>query len=396
MLRGLRTYKVSEAVRRPLVNFMVDALVARGCRIIHASSPSTAPFIIVFETATGERHGVVAYAFRATRTPTRNRPLDERSFQIKYSSKESFNEHQLWKDPWGLFTTLLIGIDPDSGYFVAADPAFHNPTKFFIRLEFKDEHAEQITDRGWFAWERARRSGIRQDAPVEVLVGGTQDRFLDLVRFERAADGLSAGHRQLLAEKVERFVVALDKEPEPTALEVSRFIHPLTTELNLDSDQILELINSAKRLKMAVRGWVAEEHLRGTLEMVPGVSDCRRLDKEGGPDVQLRFCGGPLITIECKNVLRKVDARGTARIDFQRTRASKKDPCSRYYAASDFDVLAGCLHAVSESWEFKYVLPDRLLPHKDCPNKLSNLVKVDGIWSADAAAVLSEASQRQT
>jgi hypothetical protein len=54
------------------------------------------------------------------------------------------------------------------------------------------------------------------------------------------------------------------------------------------------------------------------------------------------------------------------------------------------------LHAVSESWEFKYVLPDRLSPHKSCPNKLSNLVKVDGIWSADAAAVLSKASQRQT
>ena len=147
---------------------------------------------------------------------------------------------------------------------------------------------------------------------------------------------------------------------------------------------------------MAVRGWVAEEHLRGTLEMVPGVSDCKRLDKEGGPDLQLRFFGGPLITIECKNVLRKVDTSGTARIDFQRTRASKKDPCSRYYAASDFDVLAGCLHAVTESWEFKYVLPVRLAPHKSCSNKLSNLVKVDGIWSANADAVLSEASQRQT
>jgi len=375
---------------------MVDALVDRGCRIIHASSASTAPFFIVFETATGERHGIVAYAFRATRTPTRNRPNDERSFQIKYSSKDSVNEHQLWRDPWGLFTTLLVGIDPDAGYFVAADPSLHNPTKFFIRLEFKDEHAEQITKKGWFAWERARRSGTRQDAPIEVLVGGRQNRFLDLVCFERAANGLSPGHRQLLAEKEEQFLVAPEERPVSQTLDVGRFVHPLTTELGLDADQILELISSAQRLKMAVRGWVAEEHLRGFLELVPGVSECGRLDKEGGPDVQLRFCGGPLITIECKNVLRKVDAKGAARIDFQRTRASKNDPCSRYYAASDFDVLAGCLHAVTESWEFRFVLPYRLPPHKSCTNKLSNLVRVDGIWTADAATVLSEASQRRT
>jgi hypothetical protein len=102
--------------------------------------------------------GVVAYAFRATRTPTKNRPSDERSFQIKYGSKEDYaedNSHTLWQDPLGLFTTLLIGIDTEERFFVAADPGLHNPTKFFIRLEFKDDHAAQIMfgrggSSGWY------------------------------------------------------------------------------------------------------------------------------------------------------------------------------------------------------------------------------------------------------
>ena len=34
-----------------------------------------------------------------------------------------------------------------------------------------------------------------------MLVGGTKETFLSLVRFERAAQGLSQGDRHLLAEK---------------------------------------------------------------------------------------------------------------------------------------------------------------------------------------------------
>lgn len=142
MLTTLNTYGVLGPARKPLIEFMTSALESDGCRILYCSGERTAPFVITFETSTGERMGVVAYAFLATRTPTRNRPADERSFQIKYGSKLKDNSHRLWIDQHGLYTTLLIGIDPREGFFVAADPAAHNPTKFFIRLEFKDEHAE--------------------------------------------------------------------------------------------------------------------------------------------------------------------------------------------------------------------------------------------------------------
>src|SRR5689334_22575148 len=129
MIPGLRTYSVSATKRRPLIEFMLGALSEAGCKVLHVSDADRAPFVVTFETPSGERMGIVAYAFLATRTPTMNRPLDERSFQIKYASKESYEEnlHELWQDPMGMFTTLLIGIDPISGFCVSADPVLHSP-----------------------------------------------------------------------------------------------------------------------------------------------------------------------------------------------------------------------------------------------------------------------------
>ena len=391
MLLGLRRYPVSAAARAPLLAFMLDALRAEGCRVIHVSDPRKAPYVITFETRAGERIGIVAYAFTATRTPTLNRPADERSFQLKYGSKEGYglNEHPLWQDGMGLLTTLLIGIDPVGGFFVAADPERHNPTKFFIRLEFKDHHAAAIKADGWHAWERDRRAGDMAE-PVEVLVGGTRDRFLDLIRFERAALGLPPGDRQLLAERPALFAEAVAADEE-VARRAALAAHPLEAEFELSPDQILTLIAGARRLKMAVRGWVAEEKLREALAATPGVTSCERLDEEGGPDLRVSWQGGRPLHIECKNVLRATTSNGTPRIDFQRTRASKADPCSRYYAPGDFDVVAGCLHAVTERWEFRYVRPAILAPHAKCAGKLASNLRVDGLWTADPGTVFKGA-----
>jgi len=394
MLSKLRTYSVHAAARKPLLDFMMDSLSAAGCRLLFSSDASRAPFVLTFETAGGERLGLVAYAFLATRTPTKHRPSDERSFQIKYGSKETNNLHELWRDPHGLYTTLLIGIDPQEGFFVAADPAMHNPTKFFIRLEFKDRHAEEIKRSGWHAWERDRRSVSSFPEPVEVLVGGRGDAFLDLVRFERAAQGLSQGDRQLLAEKPELFVRPKPTSPSTRDLPAPEVVHPIAKELALEPNEILELIANARRLKMAVRGWVAEEHLRSTLAAVAGVTHCERLDQEGGPDLRISYRHGPLLTVECKNVLRKLHTDGLPRIDFQRTRASKADPCSRYYSPSDFDIVAGCLHAVTERWEFRYILPERLASHKACKGKLASNVRVDSHWVSEPASAFEAAYAR--
>lgn len=390
MWSDYRRYRVTAAARQPLVDFMRDALIASGCRIIALADPREAPFRMTFETADGERLGIIAYAFLITRTPTKNRPPDERSFQIKYGAKHDSSDHDLWQDPAGLYTTLFLGIDPDEGFFVGADPEVHNPTKLFIRFEFKDEHADSIKSSGWNAWERQKRTRGYED-PIEIVVGGVKDNFLRYIYFERAAKGLDQGHRQLLAERSDYFRPSIVKHEARDEVPVPP--HSLATEFDMSPTEILELIANARRLKMAVRGWVAEEHLRATISRIPEIAECRRLDAEGSPDLAVRLRGGPLLTVECKNVLRRVSARGHARVDFQRTRASKADPCSRYYTDNEFDVLCACLHAVRLQWEFAYIRPTRLQPHPKCTGRLASNVVVDDRWCDSILPLLREASR---
>lgn len=382
-----RRYKVQAKEREPLLAFMLEALRAEGCTIINHSPPDEAPFRIVFETLTGERMGVLAYAFFANSKVTTNRPDDEWRFQVKYGPRPD-EPQPLWVDEYGLYTTLFLGISHDAGFFVGADPAIHNPTKFFISVEFKEEHVTAIRKKGWHAWERERRQRGAETEPIEVLVGGQRKRFLDYIRFERAAERLDPGNRQLLAEKwMDRPAIATSRLPAGAPI-AAPSVHAIAREFEMSETQVLDMIGSARRLKMAVRGWVAEEHLVERLQTVDGVSDCVRLDIEGGADVALRYEGSRLLQIQCKNVLRDRAADGTARMDLQKTRASKNDPCSRYYRQEEYDLIAACLHAVTERWEYKYALPARLTPHKTCPGRLSNTVRIDDRWSADARAAL--------
>ena len=142
-----RTYSVSRKDREPLLDFMREALQGQGCQILYSSPATEAPFRITFETSDGERMGIVAYAFLANFKETKNRPVDEHRFQLKYGSKDGLL-HELWQDPFGLYTTLLLGINTEHGFFVGYDPVLHNPTRFFISLEFKQHHADQILDNG--------------------------------------------------------------------------------------------------------------------------------------------------------------------------------------------------------------------------------------------------------
>lgn len=368
-----RTYRVLRKHREPLVDFMLQALRGEGCQILYSSPPSEAPFRITFETPQGERLGVVAYAFLANFKETKNRPLDEHRFQLKYGSKDG-KLHDLWQDPCGLYTTLLVGINTDLGFFVGYDPVLHHPTLFFISLEFKQRHVDQILEKAWHVWERERKRAPEE--PIEVLVGGRPESFLSYIRFEREARGEDQGHRQLLAEK------ALGHRPT---------VHALSREFRLSEREVLDLIESAHRLKVAVRGSVAEEHLYRQLRTLPGIRSCIRLTGDG-PDLGVRLIDDRELTIECKNVLRKPDREGNARLDFQRTRAAKSDPCSRYYSTKDFDVVAACLHAITEKWEFRFALPTRLEPHAKCPGKLSSNVHIDDRWSEDPLRVLRAAT----
>lgn len=370
-----RCYSVRRSDKEKLLQFVCDGLMARGCRIISSSDPGRAPFYVVFETPGGDRQGVLAYAFLANSKPTKNRPDDEHRFQIKYGSNLK-GILEVAVDPSGLVTTIFLGIDLERRIFVAADPLMNTPSPMSRSVEFKAEHAERILDQGWLAWERDRRPGksrnrptyeLDEDVRTETLVGGRQERLLDLIVLERIALGLDPGERHLVADM-------LKERPVPTSF--SSEAHGLLTELDVEPNALLDLIDGASRLKMAVRGWVAEAHLEEQLSAVPGVSDCRRLEGDGMPDISLRWRGGAPILIECKNTLRETYADGRPKVDFQRTRASKGDPCSRYYSPSDFQVLAACLHAVTERWEFRFALTDELPLHRTCIGRIASAVAV--------------------
>jgi restriction-modification system family protein len=371
---------------------MVDALKEQGCRVIYTPPPNIAPFRITFETPQGERIGIVAYAFLANNKKIKNRPEDEHRFQIKYGGDLS-GLHEFWQDPYGLYVTLLVGINPEMGFFVAADSVLRSPTRFSVSVEFKDKQAEAILERRWFAWERERRPGKKQDEPLfEALVGGTADQFLRVIRFEREAWGEEPGERHYLADHfADTALITASQEllASPPAIPPEH-LHALAKEFSLSEKKVLDLISERRMLKMAVRGSVAEEHLVNALRAVPGVGDCHRLEDDHGPDVVLSF-QGTRITLECKNSSRVRTKDGLEKIDLQRTRASKADPCSRYYKPSEFDLVAACIHAVTERWEFKYALSDDLDPHGTCAGRLSNNVKLDQRWTRDPSAALLRA-----
>jgi hypothetical protein len=371
-----KTWAVRRSDREPLLRFIHQGLEEGGCRIIHSTGPETEPFLITFETPSGERIGVLCYAFLANSKTTKNRPDDEHRFQVKFGSDpRAFLT--VYQDPLELVTTLFIGIDTERQVLVGADPIMHSPTPMFISIEFKRRHVEAIANDGWHAWERVRRTN-RADQPEEVLVGVPRSQLLDYIRFERAAKGLDQGHRQLLAEK---FFSAASPTITPER-------HRLMKELGLNEAVLFDLIDETARLKQAVRGWVAEVHLENALREVPGVTDCARLNAEGKPDIALHYRGRGPYLVECKNVLRVTLSDGTPRLDFQRTRASKSDPCSRYYRPADFTVVAACLHAVTERWEFKYAATSALPPHKKCIGRIQSALPVNENWTGDATMVL--------
>jgi hypothetical protein len=264
----------------------------------------------------------------------------------------------------------------------------HNPSPMSRSIEFKAHTVSEIIDEGWIAWERDRHAPktstrptpiFEEDMRTEVLIGGTKDRLLDLIQLEQIALGLDPGERHLVADKLSTIKRT-----------VSEGEHKLLDELGVTSGALFDLINRASRLKMAVRGWVAESHLEGVLQKLPGVSECRRIEAEGQPDITLRWRGSRPILVECKNVLRKTNAAGHPKVDLQRTRASKGDPCTRYYRSSDFQILAACLHPINERWDFSYALTTELPAHKTCRGRISNNVVVNSLCFTEQAEAIFE------
>jgi len=370
--------------RKEEVTFFADALERAGCTIRVYPDATVAPFVFSIDLPTGEPLDLVCYIFRANKYGQRNRPDDEHRLQVKYGS-EFDRFHDIYLPQSRGEVTLFVGVHLDEGVLVAVDPAMHNPTWFSRSIEFKTHHVEEIRKKGWLGWERERRIGkakdrkqqelllIESDVRSEVLLGFKPERIVDYILLERAATGIPPGERLLLIER----------GPIP----VFDDRHELERELGLPVADILDMIDTAARLKVAVRGRAAEKHLLRVLTSESALERVEEIDVDGQPDFVVGY-RGKSVRIECKNTLRRL-TRGHPKVDFQKTRASKGDPCSRYYRPEQFEVLAACLHPVTEAWEFRFC-PTRSLPaHGKCPGHLSQNVLVEnGEWSGAVVPVL--------
>jgi hypothetical protein len=301
----------------------------------------------------------------------------------------------------------MFGVHEELPLFIAVDPAMHNPTWFSRSIEFKEADLDLAVRHGWHGWERPRLSeGRRRDRPLpqqdlrtEILVALRPENFLKYAMFERIATGNDPGERLLLADTVGKQLHSSRSSSRLLAWpsagtpgdELAK--HPLVRQLALEPHEILDIIGERFRLFAALRGGVAEHHLGQVLRAVPGVSRVDRLDKDGQPDFEIEYRKRP-IRIECKNVLRRLLGK-SPHVDFQKTRASKSDPCSRYYKRSHFEVLAACLHPLTTKWEFRFCPTAALMERPRCPGHLSERVLVEGQhWNADLALVLDGMRRR--
>ncbi len=359
-----------------------EALEVCGATILTKPNPTVAPYELRFRTPGGQETDLVCYAFTANEYRQRGRAAGEHRFQIKYGS-DFKRAHTLFFDPRRQKVTLMFGVHHEQELFVCVDPQMHNPTWFSMSVEFKESELSKAKKSGWHSWER-ERSSVRRvlempqaNLSTEAIGAFAAENFLRYVAFEQMASGMDTGERGLLWDKAGQG--GLESRTKLQGL----VGHPLEQMLGLPASQILDVVQEHFRLLVALRGSVAEYHLGEVLRNMEGIEDVQPLDKDGEPDFVVTFKREKL-RIECKNTLRSRTALGFPKVDFQKTRASKSDPCSRFYSPDHFEVLAACLHPVTEKWEYSFCPTSALAPHPKCPERLATNVVVSGDrWSRE-------------
>lgn len=367
-----RTYRVLR--RSDLHAYLLNAIHHAGGRVIWNSSSATAPIYVSVEAA-GERLGVLCYLFRCSPSTIRGRAPDEHRVQIRYGGERTWGGmHRLGLDVAGVDTTLVLGIHLSADLILGLDPLLYDPLPMGISVEFKQSQVDEAQETGWAVWERETRPGVRRGRPrsvqgIETLVAFRPERILDYVRLERYASGLGLDPplRFKAAEG------AQDVAPTPMAL------HALEEQFGLTSREILEIVTRRHRLKIAVRGGVAEHHLERSLLESPDVRAVVQIDEDGRPDFDVTLRSGRQITVECKNIS-PVRRGNQARVEVQKTRGSKSDPKSRFYRLDQFDLVAACLWPITGKWEFRFKATGALEPHRQFADRVAPIQIVDESW----------------
>lgn len=371
--------------RSDLHDFLLHAVEASGGRVLYASDPGRAPVYIGVQLDSDERIGVLVYPFRITHNTIRNRPDDEVRGQLRYGSEDSWNrEHPIGRDIAGIDVTLILGIDLAEGVILGLDANLWNPLPMGISFYAKETDIEQAKDTGWHIWEKVNRGGnkrteARSPTNLETVVAFTPDRFIDYARLERRATTLRLDPP--LRYSAATAIAARVPHDGP------QHRHVLEKQFALTSEQILDIIGGRNRLSVAVRGGVAEYHLEQQLTEAPGIDSVQRLDVDAMHDFDVTLEDGTFLRVECKNASPKISASGEFRVEVQKTRASKGDPASRFYAADGFDVVAACLFSPTGRWEFRFGRTADMVRHKDFPDRLAPIQPITYAWTDSLPAI---------
>lgn len=371
--------------RADLHSYLQHAIEQSGGRVLYASDPGRAPVYLGVQVDSDERIGMLIYPFRITRNAIRNRPSDEVRGQLRYGSEETWKrEHPIGRDVAGVDVTLIVGVDLFDGVLLGLDANLWDPLPMGISFYAKDSEIEAAKKTGWHVWEKVNRGGTkraeaRSPTNFETVVAFTPDRLIDYVRLERRATALRLDPplRFAAAEAMSERAVA-SEPPSP---------HVLEKQFALTGEQILDIIGGRNRLAVAVRGGVAEYHLERQLRTATDIASVDRLDVDAMHDFDVTIDDGRSLRVECKNASPKTTAAGEFKVEVQKTRASKGDPASRFYAADAFDVVAACLFSPTGKWQFRFGLTADMPRHKDFPDRLAPIQRVTDEWADDLASL---------
>jgi hypothetical protein len=366
-----KIYRISTS-RSAVIGVLRRAVDASGGRVLSCSFPEekVAPVFMGAEDGDGHRFGLLVYPFTTTDNVIKNRPADERRFQIRYGDPQRVRQESnpLGHDPAGVDVTLVLAVDPEHDLIVGLDPLVYAELPMGISGYYRDEQAGAIQAKGWFAWAKEKAKPRTEQGPswegLESLVGFRPDRFLDYARFEALATslGLETGLRLSLAQ---RFADG----------HVDR--HDLERLFGLDAATILDIVEANFRLGVAVRGSVAEHHLGRLLAIEPVVQRHEAIDADGKPDFHVELSDGRMFTIECKNALRDTYKGGDAKVETQKTRDSG---AGRKYTFDAFDIVAACMFSVTGRWIFRFKWTSDLVPWTEDPGRIGAIQRIDDTW----------------
>lgn len=165
--------------------------------------------------------------------------------------------------------------------------------------------------------------------------------------------------------------------------------HPLEREFGLSAYELLEALRFRFRARMTLEGAVAEVQMEKRIRALVGtvIERFEVYDIDGHPDFGIWLPGldRPLLA-ECKNV--RENRKGTEayrkggkvvayKVETQKTRASKRDPTTRFYGVHQFDILGVCLGKKTGNWtDFMFARALDLARHSGDSRKLAVFQRV--------------------